>query len=100
MDIKKEFITNLLEKSIGSAKEHLVKIGMGDVEVFDSIDKHLIVQEMEAVCSLSGEEMVAVDSFLMSEQYRKYEESLFKMAEVLFKRGFAEAAVAGKGVIH
>lgn len=92
---KREFIVTLLNNSIDRVKEQLTAVGI-DSDVFDSIDKEIMVNNMEEACKLSGEELLEVDTFLSSDKYKKYEESIFAMSDVIFKVATNELQVGGK----
>ena len=84
MDIKKQFIENLLDNSIENAKSELQKVGLG-ADIFDSIDKAVLVNDMITNCTLSGEKLLEVEAFLNSELFKEYQDSVSAMADVVFK---------------
>lgn len=59
-----------------------------------------MVKDMESVCKISGEELLEVDTFLASEKFRKYEESLFAMSEVVFKFAINDVKESTSKVVH
>jgi autotransporter translocation and assembly factor TamB len=83
MDLKKEFISKLLENSLKNAKAQLS--GVGGLDLLDSIDKELLVSDMYLVCELTGEQLIQVDTALNSMLYKAYEKSITSMSEVVFK---------------
>lgn len=86
---KRQFINQLLENSINTTKEHLEKIGMGGVQIFDSIDRAVLINELVDACTLTGEELLVVETFLSSDLYKRFEESLAAMADIVFKKGIS-----------
>jgi hypothetical protein len=88
-DIKKQFIEQLLDNSIETTKEHLEKIGMGNIQIFDSIDRTVLVNELVEACMVTGEELLVVDAFLNSDAYKRFEKSLSIMADIVFKKGLS-----------
>lgn len=98
-NLKREFISKLLDNSIEKAKTQLAAIGISG-DVFDSIDKLQMVTEMEAACEISGEHLLEIDSFLASERFKQYEESLFKMSEVVFRFATKDVEGSTSKVIH
>lgn len=100
MDIKKEFIEKLLDNSIDNAKTELQQVGLG-ADIFDSIDKSVLVNDMMSKCSLSGEKLLEVEAFLSSDLFKEYQDSVAGMAEVVFKWAVKDIQESSEGkTIH
>lgn len=100
MDIKKEFIEKLLDNSIDNAKTELQQVGLG-ADIFDNMDKSMLVNDMMAKCSLSGEKLLEVEAFLNSDLFKEYQDSVAGMAEVVFKwavKDIQESSTGGKTI--
>lgn len=98
MDIKKEFIQKLLDNSIENAKTELKNVGL-DADIFDSIDKAVLVNDMITKCTLSGEKLLEVEAFLSSELFKEYQDSVSAMADVVFKWAMNDIQESGEGKV-
>lgn len=97
---KKEFIQKLLDNSIDNAKTELKNVGL-DADIFDSIDKAVLVQDMSSKCSLSGDKLLEVEAFLSSDLFKEYQESVSSMADVVFQWAVKDMQDNSKGkTIH
>lgn len=100
MDIKKQFIENLLDNSIENAKTELQKVGLGG-DIFDSIDKAVLVNSMMNKCTLNGDRLLEVEAFLSSELFKEYQDSVSAMADVVFEWALKDIQESNAGkVVH
>ena len=102
MDIKKQFIENLLDNSIENAKTELQKVGLG-ADIFDSIDKAVLVNSMMDKCTLNGDKLLEVEAFLSSELFKEYQDSVSAMADVVFEwalKDIQESSGGAGKVVH
>lgn len=100
MDTKKQFIEKLLDNSIENAKTELQKVGLG-ADIFDDIDKQVLVNEMIGKCTLTGEKPLEVEAFLSSDLFKEYQESVSGMADVVFSWAVKDIQESSEGkTIH
>ena len=86
MSTKREFLECVLDEGIQISKDTADASGMAmEGDVFDGIDRKVLLDKMVSVCSMSVEEMVTVDTFLKSDLYAQYTATINAMTNEIFK---------------